>query len=139
MVILNGAPRSGKSSIADEMTRAGWLNHGVDASMADTPEDLQPGIGLRPGGERADLEPEVERLYVALWDRVVALAEAGGNVVVHVGLHTDYAGDLDPWAIARRMLSDSLWLLRAYNMDWKKSKWGNATNVTAAFAADLGE
>jgi arylsulfatase A-like enzyme len=41
--------------------------------------------------------------------------------------------------IARRTLSDSLWLLRAYNKDWSKAKWGNATNVKPAFPADMGE
>jgi len=41
--------------------------------------------------------------------------------------------------IALRMVSDPLWLLRTYNPEWKKSRWGNAANVTAAFAADMGE
>ncbi|MEM7285103.1 MAG: chloramphenicol phosphotransferase [Actinomycetota bacterium] len=102
VVILNGVPRSGKSSIAQALiaTEPGWVNHGVDASMAATPEPLLPGVGLRPGGERPDLEPEVERLYRALWDRVATLADAGGDVVVDVGLHSDFAADLDPWAIA---------------------------------------
>jgi len=40
---------------------------------------------------------------------------------------------------AMRMVSDALWMLRAYNADWKKSRWGNPANVTAAFAADMGE
>ena len=39
--------------------------------------------------------------------------------------------------IARRFVADPLWMLRAYNPQWRKSKWGNAANVTAAFAADL--
>ena len=109
MVILNGVPRSGKSSIALALVEAQpgvWINHGVDASMAATPDELLPGIGLRPGGERPDLEPDVERLYRELWERVATLAEAGGNVVVDVGLHTDYAGDLDPWAIGADALRD---------------------------------
>jgi arylsulfatase A-like enzyme len=40
---------------------------------------------------------------------------------------------------AMRMVSDALWFLRTYNADWKKSRWGNPANVTAAFAADMGE
>ena len=40
---------------------------------------------------------------------------------------------------AMRMVSDALWLLRTYNPEWKKSRWGNPANVTAAFAADMGE
>ncbi len=41
--------------------------------------------------------------------------------------------------IARRFVADPLWLLRAYNRDWRKSQWGNAANVTAAFPAHFGE
>jgi arylsulfatase A-like enzyme len=40
---------------------------------------------------------------------------------------------------ALRMVSDALWMLRTYNADWKKSRWGNPANVTAQFAADMGE
>lgn len=40
---------------------------------------------------------------------------------------------------AMRMVSDALWMLRTYNPDWKKSRWGNPANVTAQFAADMGE
>ena len=108
VVILNGVPRSGKSSIAAALADAEpgrWINHGVDASMAATPDDLRPGIGLRPGGGRPDLEPDVERLYRELWERIATLAHAGGDLVVDVGLHTDYASDLDPWAIAADALS----------------------------------
>ncbi len=110
-MILNGVPRSGKSSIAQVLVEShGWVNHGVDRSMASTPPELQPGIGLRPGGERPDLEPEVGRLYRELWERVAALADAGGRVVVDVGLHRDYATDLDPWAIAAEALAGR-WVL----------------------------
>jgi arylsulfatase A-like enzyme len=41
--------------------------------------------------------------------------------------------------IAMRMVSDALWMLRTYNPEWKKSRWGNPANVTAQFAADMGE
>ncbi|MCG8423255.1 MAG: sulfatase [Proteobacteria bacterium] len=41
--------------------------------------------------------------------------------------------------IARRYLSDPLWLLRAYNTKWRKSRWGNAANVRPRFAAHFGE
>ena len=51
IIILNGSPRSGKSSIAKAMV--GWTNLGVDHWREHrTPEEFQPGIGLRPGGER---------------------------------------------------------------------------------------
>lgn len=60
IVILNGTPRSGKSSIANVIqdTFDGvWMNVGVDHFMQMTPKRYRPGIGLRPGGERPDLEP----------------------------------------------------------------------------------
>jgi arylsulfatase A-like enzyme len=41
--------------------------------------------------------------------------------------------------IGGRMVLDPLWILRTYNKEWKKSQWGNAANVTARFAQDLGE
>jgi chloramphenicol 3-O phosphotransferase len=62
IIILNGAPRSGKSSIVEVIqdTFDGvWMNLGVDGFMQMTPARYLPGIGLRPGGERQDIEPLV--------------------------------------------------------------------------------
>ena len=42
-------------------------------------------------------------------------------------------------AIGGRLVSDALWLLRSWNLEWKKSQWGNAANVTPAFAEAMGE
>jgi chloramphenicol 3-O phosphotransferase len=73
VVILNGPPRSGKSTIAAaiQATFDGpWLNIGVDLIMRATPERYLPGIGLRPGGERPDLEPFVVASYAALYDSI---------------------------------------------------------------------
>jgi chloramphenicol 3-O phosphotransferase len=67
---------------------------GVDASVRSTPQRLRPGIGLRPGGERPDLEPAVAVLYAALFDAVAAHARLGLDVVVDVGLHEWYAAPL---------------------------------------------
>lgn len=94
IVILNGAPRSGKTSIARAMQDAAgepWLNLGVDAVMAATPAGWRPGIGLRPGGERPDLEPLTEALYLALYDSVAAHAVRGIDVVVDAGHHDAYS------------------------------------------------
>lgn len=90
IIVLNGAPRSGKSSIAGAI-QAGfdglWVNLGVDVSIQATPERLRPGIGLRPGGERPDLEPTVERLYGALYASIAAHSRLGIDVVADVGHH----------------------------------------------------
>ncbi|MEZ4400620.1 MAG: sulfatase [Kofleriaceae bacterium] len=42
-------------------------------------------------------------------------------------------------SIGGRTVLDPFWTLRAFNKDWKKAAWGNAANVTAQFAQDLGE
>jgi chloramphenicol 3-O phosphotransferase len=106
IVILNGVPRSGKSSIAKTLqTRGLWLNLGVDAWMAMTPDRLQPGIGLRPGGERPDLEPVVQQLYAGLFEAIAAEARAGLDVVSDLGLHDGYSRPLGIVANMRRRLA----------------------------------
>jgi chloramphenicol 3-O phosphotransferase len=96
--VLNGTPRSGKSSTAAALQAdavAGtWLILGVDALAAVLPEDVGPGIGLRPGGERPDLEDSVASLYAGLCATVAAWSRAGLNVAVDVGLHDDYSRPL---------------------------------------------
>lgn len=93
IIILNGAPRSSKSSIASviQNTFDGvWMNLGVDQFMKMTPERYQPGIGLRPGGERPDLEPIVTLLYKGMYESIAAHSRTGINVVVDVGHHDGY-------------------------------------------------
>lgn len=41
--------------------------------------------------------------------------------------------------VATRMLLDPMWLYRTWNVEWKKSQWGNPASVSSRFAADLGE
>lgn len=97
IVVLNGAPRSGKSSIAaaiQAQVPGSWINLGVDAHMRMTPPQLQPGIGLRPGGERPDLEPAVAQLFAALYDSIAAHSRLGLDVVVDVGHHDWYSRPL---------------------------------------------
>jgi chloramphenicol 3-O phosphotransferase len=94
IVILNGPPRSGKSSIAVaiQSTFEGvWMNLGVDRFKAMTPDRYQPGIGLRPGGERPDLEPFIVTLYQAMYESIAAHSRLGLNVVVDVGHHDAYS------------------------------------------------
>ncbi len=61
IIILNGVPRSGKSSIVkviQESFEGPWMNLGVDPFKNHiTPKRYSPAIGLRPGGELPDLEP----------------------------------------------------------------------------------
>lgn len=97
VVILNGAPRSGKSSLARaiQSTAPGtWLNTGVDSFMATLPPALMPGIGLRPGGERPDLEPAVAKLYDLLFATIRLQAQSGFDIVADLGMHEDYSAPL---------------------------------------------
>ncbi|MBN8999420.1 MAG: chloramphenicol phosphotransferase [Rhizobiales bacterium] len=108
IVVLNGAPRSGKSSIVAALQsdpNGIWINLGVDAHMAHMlPKRLLPGIGLRPGGERPDLEPVLPALYAALYESIAAHSRLGLDVVVDVGHHDDYGESLDMLADAARRL-----------------------------------
>lgn len=94
IIILNGAPRSGKSSIAaviQETFDGIWMNMGVDRFMAMTPARFHPGIGLRPGGEAPELEPLIVTLYAAMYESIAAHSRLGLNVVVDVGHHDFYS------------------------------------------------
>src|ERR1700730_13058233 len=108
IVILNGTPRSGKSSIAAaiQTTFEGvWMNLGVDRFKAMTPERFQPGIGLRPGGERPDLEPVVAVLYRALYQSIAAHSRLGLNGVRAVAHHAAYSVPLGTLPDCARRLS----------------------------------
>ncbi|QUS58523.1 chloramphenicol phosphotransferase CPT family protein [Pseudovibrio brasiliensis] len=94
VVLLNGVPRAGKSSIVSALQSSveePWMNLGVDVVVKHmTPAHLKPGIGLRPGGERPDLEHYVFRSYSALYKSIAAHAALGMNVVVDLGHHNSY-------------------------------------------------
>jgi chloramphenicol 3-O phosphotransferase len=109
VVVLNGAPRSGKSSIAtviQETFDGPWMNLGVDVfSRHVTPPRYRPGMGLRPGGgERPDIETLIPALYAAFYDSVAAHARHGLNVVADVGHHDAYAAPPHPLRDAARPL-----------------------------------
>jgi chloramphenicol 3-O phosphotransferase len=90
IVVLNGVPRSGKSSIVSEIQAAFegvWMNLGVDVARRMTPASAQPGIGLRPGEPDHAAAPLVPALYSALWESIAAHERLGLNVAVDVGLH----------------------------------------------------
>lgn len=107
IVLLNGAPRSGKSSLATALQSSvgvPMMNLGVDSTMACTPVDLLPGIGLRPGGERPDLEGFVRCSYRALFDSIAAHARHGIGVVSDLGIHDGYSQPLGIWQEAAERL-----------------------------------
>ena len=90
IVVLNGAPRSGKSSIAaaiQESFDGVWMNIGVDVARQMTPPRIQPGIGLRPHEPAQPAAPWVPVLYAALWETVAAHERLGLNVAVDVGIY----------------------------------------------------
>jgi len=97
IVILNGAPRAGKSSIVtviQDTFEGPWMNLGVDVfARGVTPKRYQPGVGLRPGpgpekgGDKPELEPLVPIFYFAMYDSIAAHSRLGLNVVIDVGHH----------------------------------------------------
>ncbi len=101
IVLLNGAPRSGKSSIVlalQQLASTPWMNLGVDVVVKHvTPGMMRPGIGLRPGRERPDLEDFVSRSYQALYKSIAAHAELGFDVIADLGHHNSYAALDNKW------------------------------------------
>jgi len=97
IVILNGAPLAGKSSIVkciQDTFEGVWMNLGVDVfARGITPKRYQPGIGLRPGpgpgfgGDAPELKPLVPRFYTAMYESIAAHSKLGLNVVTDVGHH----------------------------------------------------
>ncbi|HWA63646.1 MAG TPA: hypothetical protein VG939_19875 [Caulobacteraceae bacterium] len=107
IVVLNGVPRAGKSSIVaaiQERFEGVWMNVGLDRFKAMTPDRFQPGIGLRPGGERPDLEPLVATLYRGLYESIAAHSRLGINVVADVGHHDGYSKSLGILPACARLL-----------------------------------
>lgn len=108
IILLNGAPRAGKSSIARAVQASFdgvWINLGVDGYMRMTPEWLQPGIGLRPGGERPDMEPMIALLYRALYASIAAHSRLGVHVVADVGHHDGYSRPLGILSMCAKQLT----------------------------------
>lgn len=141
------------------MVPAGKITEGAEVvdivpTMADAlgvkPDENWQGESLLPlvngvgrGYPRMTLATKYENAHAGRMGQWKAYYAGGGkgalyDVVkdpVDLAAH-DVAKD-NP--VAMRMVSDPLWLLRTYNPEWKKSRWGNPANVTAAFAADMGE
>ncbi len=91
IVVLNGVPRSGKSSIARVMQETfdgPWMDLGVDVFVREvTPPRYRPGVGLRPGDDLPELRALLPALYDAMFGSIAAHSRAGLNVVASVGLY----------------------------------------------------
>ena len=108
IVILNGAPRAGKSSIVkvlQSMPGPPWMNIGVDVFSAwVTPPQYRPGMGLRPGRERPEIQALIPALFAAVYDSIAAHSRQGLNVVADIEHHDAYAVPLGLLpACARRL------------------------------------
>jgi chloramphenicol 3-O phosphotransferase len=138
IIILNGVPRSGKSSIVkviQETFDGPWVNLGVDVYKERiVAKKYGPAIGLRPGGEAPDLEPLVVLLYAAMYESVAVHSRLGLNVVVDVGHHDNYS-------IPRGILVDSAQRLNGLPvlfvgvhcpietiMERRRKTWGNGSS-----------
>jgi len=73
--------------------------------MHATPAHLLPAIGLRPGGERPDLEPLVVQLYAALYESIAAHSRLGLDVVVDTGHHDAHSRPLGILPASARRLA----------------------------------
>ncbi|MFF1817604.1 chloramphenicol phosphotransferase CPT family protein [Kribbella sp. NPDC058245] len=145
VVILNGPPRAGKSSIAravQETFDGVWMSLGVDSYQQLTPERLRPGIGLRPGGERPDLEPLVVTWYAALYDAIAAHSRLGLNVVVDAVHHDSYSAPLGILpACARRLAGLPVWFVGVHCpvdvvLERRRATWGGVGYNEGGTVAD---
>lgn len=97
--------------------------------------------GVGAGYPRMSMSSMYENAHVARMGNWKLRASSGSSAQVYnVGKDPLEKTDLvSSKHIAHRFLADPLWILRAYNKDWKKRHFGNAANVKAAFPKTLGE
>src|SRR5437764_1082643 len=106
------------------------MNVGLDRFKAMAPDRYQPGIGLRPGGERPDLEPIAASLYRALYESIAAHSRLGINVVADVGHHEAYSVPLGILPhCARRLSGLPAWFIGVrcpvdVNLERRRATWG---------------
>jgi chloramphenicol 3-O phosphotransferase len=105
IIVLNGAPRSGKSSIVaalQERTDAVWMNLGVDVFVRHVmPPHVRPGIGLRPGEQGHGIEPLLPNMFAALYESIAAHSRLGFDVAADVGHHADHPAGILPGCAIR--------------------------------------
>ncbi|MBV8758588.1 MAG: sulfatase [Deltaproteobacteria bacterium] len=77
-----------------------------------------------------------------IWPWKLKLMGTGAPRLYNLAKDPDERNDL--WGkasaeVGARLLLDPMWMLRTWNVEWKKSQWGNAADVSSRFASDLGE
>ena len=77
----------------------------MDAQISSLPERFRPGIGLRPGGGRPEIEAVVPALYAALYGSIAEHSRSGLNIVTDVGHHDSYSKPLHLLAACAKRLS----------------------------------
>ncbi len=108
IVILTGAPRSGKSSLAravQQACRGGGLPGASMRSMPACPRRCCPASASGPGASGPISKPVVRDLYAAGFDMMAALAGQGFDVVADLSMHADYASPFDPFEVMRTRLA----------------------------------
>jgi arylsulfatase A-like enzyme len=101
---------------------------------------LSHGIG--GGYPRLSFNSMYEDQHAGRIGRWKVRVSSGKTRVFDLGADPDEMKDIagtPQAAVGGRSVLDPLWMLRAHNVEWKKSQWGNAANVSARFASDLGE
>jgi chloramphenicol 3-O phosphotransferase len=93
IIVLNGAPRAGKSSITTvimETFGGPWMNLGNDTLVRRISTTYQPGQGLRPGEPSHPAAQYVANFYAAMYESIAAHSRLGINVVSDTGHHDSY-------------------------------------------------
>jgi arylsulfatase A-like enzyme len=115
---------------------------GIEPDESWQGESLIPlAQGVGRGYPRLSMASKYENAHVGRMGRWKLHAAGGSRVelfdVVGEPEEKKDRGAEKPMAL--RLVGDALWLLRVNNAEWRKSRWGNPANVSAAFAADMGE
>ncbi len=114
---------------------------GVEPDPEWQGESLLPlAQGLGRGYPRLTMASLYENAHAGQMGQWKLRAARGGSQLFDMATEPEEKTDVGKQhPYAARMVADALWLLRAYNEEWRKAAWGNPANVTAKFAADMKE